>query len=229
MYKSEKATVIFRIEGETESMEIGCLGTASISSSMDIDSRSCIGVSYPQKTAMSMDWTVNFDGIVDISEGSVQERLFEAYKAGKRIEVTIIYNQDPLDGYEGTVLISDWNVSLSAPGVAELSFTGSGTSELFIIHEYVPGVSITILADDSVMFDGYDFNSQPGAYEVFPDDATVTWSSENITTSAVTVDGGVVAYNGATSGQQFRVIATATATVDGEQKQAIARKVFTIG
>lgn len=135
MYKSDKAAVLFRIAGESTADAIACLGDANVNSSMDIDSRNCIGSSVPQKTATAMDWNMSFNGVADISEEGVQEKLFSAYKSGKEIEVEILYSEDPVDGYEGSILISDWSVSLSAPGTAELSFTGQGTSELFIIHE----------------------------------------------------------------------------------------------
>lgn len=207
MYKSDKAAVLFRIEGESTASSIACLGDASLSSSMNVDSRSCIGSKVPQKTAMDMDWNVSFSGIADLTEDGVQERLFSAYKSGKRISLEIIYNEDPLDGYEGTVVLSDWSVSLSAPGIAEVSFSGTGASELFLIHESSLGSSITIMNIKDELASGEEV-----LVKVFPSKVAVTFSVDGAATGiSIGSSDGKVAYTAAvTNGTEFTVKATST-------------------
>ena len=206
MYKSDKAAVLFRIEGEQMASAIACLGDANVSSTMDIDSRNCIGSSVPQKTATSMDRNMSFSGVADISEDGVQERLFKAYKNGKRIQVEIIYSEDPVDGYEGTVIISDWSVSLSAPGMAELSFTGQGASELFLIHESDIGAMVTIMNLSDELASG-----ERVVTKVYPSNLAVTYSIDP-TVSGVTIgtDGEVTFTGAINNGQEFTVKASGT-------------------
>lgn len=200
MYRSAKAQVLFKIEGESSAHAIACLGTASISSTMNIDSRDCIGASSPQKTAMSMDWTENFSGVADISKGGAQEALFNAYKKGARIQVVTIYAETPeLDGYEGIGLLGDWSVNLTAPGVAEVTFTLQGTSELNIIHENSLGVAIVITNTNTEIMNGdaieYRTTPQTGAEVTFtatPEGATFESKSNKIKLAETVKNGETV-------------------------------------
>lgn len=212
MYKSDKAAVLFRIAGEPSAAAISCLGDASVSSSMDVDSRNCIGSSVPEKTAMSMDWSVSFSGVADLSEDGVQERLFAAYKAGKKIQIAIIYRDEPVvDGYEGTVILSDWSVSMSAPGIAEVSFTGQGASELFLVHENSLGVAVTIITATGELAKG-----EAVKVKATPAGGTVVFELSKVA-EGVTIDAntGVVTYAASvTNNTTFSVKATLTSGTD---------------
>lgn len=229
MYKSEQASVLFRIEGESQAMAIPCLGDASLSSSMDIDTRNCLGSSTPQKTAMSMDWNMSFSGIADISEEGAQERLFAAYKKGKKIHVVIIYQEEPvIDGYEGSVVISDWSVSLSAPGVAELSFTGQGASELFLVHENSLGPAVTILNESDMIADAEEI-----LIKKTPKSATATYAVEPAQAgddiAGITMEENLVMFTqGVANGTRFKVVVTLTSGSGDTQLTATDEKIFTV-
>lgn len=228
MYRSDKAAVLFRIEGESAASAISCLGDASVSSTMDIDSRNCIGSSIPQKTPMSMDWNMSFSGVADLTEKGVQERLFSAYKQGKRIQVAIIYRDTPVvDGYEGTVILSDWSVSLSAPGMAEVSFTGQGTSELFLVHDNALGVAVTIISATSELASGetVDVKKTPDA-GTLAFQVAQTEGGEAIDGITINAQTGVVTFEeSVANGRTFDVIVTLTAP---DNNTATDKKTFTV-
>lgn len=139
MYKSATAAVFIKIDQESEEEYAACLGQANLSSTANVDSRNCIGQSQATKTAMSLDWNMQFNGIAELEASGIQEKLFKAHREGKDVQITIIYQDTPADGFQGSGVISDFAVNLSAPGVAEVSFTLQGSSELELIHTHEGG------------------------------------------------------------------------------------------
>lgn len=145
---SKSALYISEVSAEGESAsstetQIVCAGSTTISIEADVETWNCIGSDTKNKEVTGYDWKLDFDGKMRSDGKKTYDSLIEKLKSGSEICIKAFLDvtgknktvgetetNESTYGYGGNGVIKSVNMSMSAPGIWEISVSIEGVGEL---------------------------------------------------------------------------------------------------
>ena len=120
------------ITADSADKKIVCAGSTTIAIEADVETWNCIGSDTKNKEVTGYDWKLDFDGKMRTDGTATYDSLIEKLKGGTEIAVKSFMDvtENKVYGYGGNGIIKSINMSMSAPGIWEISVSIEGVGKL---------------------------------------------------------------------------------------------------